>query len=242
VTVPLALVSDIHGNDQALATVVADLERLGITDVVCLGDVAQGGPEPAEVLDRLATLGWPVILGDADAFLLEVPDASPEAITEAQLEQREWTLAQLSPVHLDQIGSFARRVKAALDDGTTLLAFHGSPDDYDEILWPWSPTSEFTAALEGHTADVYAGGHVHQQFVRRIGESQFVNPGSVGLSWDGDRLGDPELRFDHFACYAVVGDGTLELRRGPFDVGPLLESYRESGIPLEDPSLRQWRR
>jgi predicted phosphodiesterase len=92
---PLALVSDIHGNDAALAQVVAELERLGIAHVVCLGDVAQGGPEPAEVLDRLAGLGWPVILGNADAFLLEVPADSPEPITEAQLERREWSLARL---------------------------------------------------------------------------------------------------------------------------------------------------
>lgn len=40
--VPLALVSDIHGNDVALAAVVAELERLGIERAVCLGDAAQG--------------------------------------------------------------------------------------------------------------------------------------------------------------------------------------------------------
>src|SRR5262245_15919089 len=71
--VPLALVSDIHGNDTALAAVVAELERLGIERVVCLGDAVQGGDEPRQVLDRLETLGWPVILGNADDFLLEVP-------------------------------------------------------------------------------------------------------------------------------------------------------------------------
>jgi diadenosine tetraphosphatase ApaH/serine/threonine PP2A family protein phosphatase len=43
--VPLALVSDVHGNDVALARVVAELERLGVERVVCLGDVAQGGPQ-----------------------------------------------------------------------------------------------------------------------------------------------------------------------------------------------------
>ena len=72
--------------------VVAELERLGIEQVVCLGDAVQGGDEPREVLDRLAALGWPVILGNADDFLLEVPTDSPEPITEAQLERRDWTL------------------------------------------------------------------------------------------------------------------------------------------------------
>ena len=62
---PLALVSDIHGNDVALAAVVAELERLGIERVVCLGDAVQGGDAAAEVLDRLAALDWPVVLGNA---------------------------------------------------------------------------------------------------------------------------------------------------------------------------------
>ena len=73
----LALVSDIHGSDDALAAVVAALEELGIDRVVCLGDAVQGGDQPREVLDRLAQLGWPVVLGNADAFLLEVPADSP---------------------------------------------------------------------------------------------------------------------------------------------------------------------
>jgi predicted phosphodiesterase len=69
VRVPLALVSDIHGNDVALQAVVRELERLGVERAICLGDVAEGGPQPAEVLNRLARLGWPVILGNEDAFL-----------------------------------------------------------------------------------------------------------------------------------------------------------------------------
>ena len=103
---PLALVSDIHGNDLALAAVVAELERLGVEQVVCLGDVAQGGSQPAEVLDRLARLGWPVILGNADAFLLEVDPSSPEPATDEQLERRTWTLGQLSDAQLEQIRAF----------------------------------------------------------------------------------------------------------------------------------------
>ena len=63
---PIALVSDIHGNDRALAAVVAELERLDVQLAVCLGDAVQGGDEPRQVLDRLAALDWPVVLGNAD--------------------------------------------------------------------------------------------------------------------------------------------------------------------------------
>jgi len=53
--VPIALVSDIHGNDRAFAAVVAELDRLGIEDAVCLGDAVQGGDDPRQI-DDLARL------------------------------------------------------------------------------------------------------------------------------------------------------------------------------------------
>jgi predicted phosphodiesterase len=213
VTVPLALVSDIHGNDAALATVVADLERLGITDVVCLGDVAQGGPEPADVLDRLAVLGWPVILGNDDAFLLEVPDSSPEAITEAQLERREWTLAQLSQAHLDYISSFLPTLDVELDGGLTLRAFHGSPHSFDDVLLPETPDAHAERLLGGSGVDLLAGGHTHLQWTRYVDGALYVNPGSVGRAYDrfDDAVVPPTV-----AEYAIVTGGSIEFRRTPW--------------------------
>jgi predicted phosphodiesterase len=227
-----ALVSDIHGNALALEAVLAELQA---DQVVCLGDVALGGPQPVEVLDRLRELGWPVVLGNADAFLLDV-QAGPERF----LEIREWTLAQLSPQHLEQLRAFQPRLELDLGGGQTLLAFHGAPDDYDALLWPWTPSADFATATEEYSADVYSGGHVHQQFCRRLGNSVFVNPGSIGQSWDGDRFGQPDLMIDHYACYAVLVERSVELRRVPFDPSPLAELYRVRGVPNADEALRQW--
>ena len=53
----LALLSDQHANDVAFRAVLEDVERLEAEEVVCLGDVAQGGAEPTQTLDRLAALG-----------------------------------------------------------------------------------------------------------------------------------------------------------------------------------------
>lgn len=143
---PLALVSDIHGNDLALAAVVAELERLGVEQVVCLGDVAEGGSQPAEVLDRLARLGWPVILGNADAFLLEVDPSSPEPATDEQLERRAWTVGQLSDAQLEQIRAFVPTLDVEVD-GLTLRAFHGSPRSYDDVVLPETPDGVAEYAL-----------------------------------------------------------------------------------------------
>ena len=211
--VPLALVADIHGNDAALAAVVAELERLGIERVVCLGDVAQGGPEPAEVLDRLAALGWPVILGNADAFLLEVPTDSPEWIGEAQLERRGWTLAQLSPAQLDQIRAFVPTLDVELEGGLTLRAFHGSPRSYDDVLLPEASDAQAERLFGGSGVDVLAGGHTHLQWTRYVDGALYVNPGSVGLAYD--RVDDGETPVA-LAEYAIVTGGSVEFRRTPW--------------------------
>jgi predicted phosphodiesterase len=207
--VPVALVSDIHGNDTALGEVVADIQQLGIERVVCLGDAVQGGDEPRQVLDRLAQLDWPVILGNADDFLLEVPADSPEEITAAQLEKREWTLAQLEPHHLEQIRSFSATLDVDVD-GVRLHAFHGSPRSYDDVLLPETENAE---PWRGTGADVLAGGHTHLQWARRIDGALFVNPGSVGLAYD--RFTDPPV-VAQVAEYAIVTRASVEFRRVPW--------------------------
>jgi predicted phosphodiesterase len=195
--VPLALVSDIHGSDDALAAVVAALAELGIDRAVCLGDAVQGGDQPREVLDRLAELGWPVVLGNADAFLLEVPVDSPEPLTQGHLDKREWTLAQLEPNHLEQIRSFVPTLDVELEDGLMLRAFHGSPHSYDDVLLPDTPDAQVEHLLGGSGVDVLAGGHTHLQWTRYVDGALFVNPGSV--------------RDD--GAYAIVTGGAVEFRK-----------------------------
>jgi predicted phosphodiesterase len=198
---PYALLSDIHGNARALDAVLAELERLGIDDGVVLGDVAQGGDEPAAVLDRLSDLGWPVILGNADHLLLEVPSDTNEAITAELLARREWSLAQLDDHHLAQIRSFHPTYER---DG--LLAFHGSPRHFEDVLLP---DTEDLSPWEVSGPTLLAGGHTHFQWTTRVGDAVYVNPGSVGLPvyrWNDRRP------LDH-AEYAIVQGSAVEFRR-----------------------------
>lgn len=151
----LALLSDQHGNDTAFRAVLDAVERLGVDDIVCLGDVAQGGDEPVRTLDRLAALGCETVLGNADAFLLEVPTDSNEPVTEQQLERREWTLSQLDDSHLEKIRSFVPVVHRELG-GVRMLFFHGSPRFYEDVLLPESGEDALAPFL-GHDAALLAG-------------------------------------------------------------------------------------
>jgi predicted phosphodiesterase len=58
--VRLALIADIHGNLPALDAVLAEISREGVDRIVCLGDISLG-PQPVETLERVRSLGCPVV-------------------------------------------------------------------------------------------------------------------------------------------------------------------------------------
>jgi predicted phosphodiesterase len=237
--VRLALVSDQHGNYVAFRAALDDVEGLGVEEIVCLGDVAQGGTQPAETLDLLAALGCETVLGNADAFLLEIPVDSPEPVTERLLEVRDWTLAQLDSSRLQQIRSFAPVVRRELD-GVSLLLFHGSPRSYDDVLLP-ELGGEALEPFLGHDAALLAGGHTHLQWTRRIGDALYVNPGSVGISYD--RHEDPPV-LRPLAEWALVtatgGNVGVEFRQVPYSVEDVRAASGRSGRPYADEWAAQW--
>src|SRR5512144_2372328 len=106
----VAVISDIHANRNALDKALEDLERHPADQIVCLGDAIQGGPQPAEVVRRLRELGCPVVMGNADAWLLSGIDTGNEVTTEERKlvldEVRNWSLMQLSAQDQAFIGGF----------------------------------------------------------------------------------------------------------------------------------------
>jgi predicted phosphodiesterase len=62
----IAILSDMHGNALALEAVLEDMHLAYVDQIVCLGDAIQGGPQPAQVIAHLRTLGCPVVMGNAD--------------------------------------------------------------------------------------------------------------------------------------------------------------------------------
>src|SRR5438309_2610565 len=145
----IAIISDIHGNAFALDTVIGDLKRETVDELVCLGDAIQGGAQPAQSVAWLREIGCPVVMGNADAFLLSGLETGAEAPTAARKRMldsvREWSLSQLSDEDKAFIASFQPTVEIPLEDGRTLLCFHGSPTSFDEIILPTLPEAEFQA-------------------------------------------------------------------------------------------------
>ena len=80
----IAVISDFHGNLWALQAVLQDLDRLGPSQVIVAGDLALGGPRPAECVELVRRRGYPAIRGNTDEWLSSAPDAITDAISWAR--------------------------------------------------------------------------------------------------------------------------------------------------------------
>ena len=230
----VAVISDIHGNAVAFDAVLADISAQAVERVVCLGDAVQGGAQPVETVARLRELACPVVLGNADDFLLAGAVDDGEPVTAKQLAVRDWSFAQLSQADRDFIAGFAPTVELDLGSDRRLLCFHGSPASFGDILFPETPEEEYTRLLCPHVPALMTGGHTHVQQLRRIGPTFFFNPGSVGLAYNPRQTDEP-IRADPWAEYAVLDingpDWAITFRRVPFDVAALVEVTLASGSP-----------
>src|SRR5690349_22494359 len=130
----LVVFSDTHGHCYTLDAMLNDLSGETYDGMVCLGDAIQGGPQPVETVARLRELGCPVVMGNADAWLLTGEETGAEAIDAERLRSmndvRDWSLAQLSVDDQAFIAAFQPTVTAPLGDGRNLLGFHGSPRSF----------------------------------------------------------------------------------------------------------------
>src|SRR5690348_18489666 len=106
----IAVISDIHGNCFAFDRVLEDIQQQGIEQIVCLGDAIQGGAQPAATVQRLRELACPVVMGNADAWMLTGVATGGEPTTETMERVRQWSLSQLSADDQAFIAAFAPTV------------------------------------------------------------------------------------------------------------------------------------
>lgn len=232
----LALLSDVHGNLPALEAVLADLDRLGIRRVACLGDIAFGGPWPREVVARLRERGEVCVRGNTEEALTGTgPLPGDERVLGLQEERRRFAWEALSPDDRAYLSSLPLTAEVQVA-GAAVRVFHATPQDTHPSVMPWAPPDALAGQLEGTGALAAAYGHVHLAFVRCQRGRWVVNPGSVGLPFDGDAR----------ASYAILdadGEGRVSvcIRRVPYDVEETVRAARERGLPGWEQLARTWR-
>ena len=234
----IAIFSDIHGNCLALETVLADIKQANIDKLVCLGDAIQGGPQPAETIALLRDLACPTVMGNSDDWLLT--GKTIESMTPLQTQIRDWTLSKLSETDREFIAQFSPIIEMEVSKNKRLLCFHGSPRSYDDNILPTTSDPELQELLGDDLSFVYTGGHVHSQVLRRIGDTFYFRPGSVGRVYDRNRIHDKKrmklgFQLDPWAEYSILSvtenQFSVEFRQVPVNIEKISNIWAKTGRP-----------
>ncbi len=210
----ILIVSDIHANAAALAAIDEPHDVC-----LCLGDLVDYGPDPAECVRWAMAHVHHGIRGNHDHGVAQgVP-------VEGDLGYRYLTRAS-RPIQWEALGPDERRYlvqlpltrRIVLGDKRFLLV-HGTPrDPLDEYLM--NDPDAWARRVSQCDADIVCVGHTHMQFNLRVGGTVVLNPGSVGQPRDGDPR----------AAYAVIDGGKIELKRVPYDIEAVVARVEASAI------------
>jgi predicted phosphodiesterase len=230
-----AVIADIHGNAAALEAVLADIDRLGITEIINLGDHFSGPLEAGRTAELLMARAMTCVLGNHDRYLLE---QSPEAMGDWEAD----AMLTLEPHHLDWLRD--QPMSRVWNDDVFLC--HATPER-DTYYWLETVTNgivhlkeqdEIEAIAEGIPQSLILCGHSHMpRLVEISGGRLIVNPGSVGCpGYDDGRSNyhKVEAGAPH-AAYAVIervdGDWLPSFRKIRYDHASMARLAADRGRP-----------
>jgi predicted phosphodiesterase len=196
----LAVLYDIHGNLPALEAVLDDVRADDPDGYVLGGDYAVFGGWPRETVDRLRGIRdarW--LRGNVDRWCRDREDAPGDPVVQQALAACAEALDE------GRVAELAALPPAVVVNGSRFV--HASPVSDVRSFVP-EPSEDDAELLDGVTEPRLVFGHTHLPFQRRSGDVELINPGSVGMPFDGDPR----------AAYAVIAeDGTVEHRRVAYD-------------------------
>ena len=179
----IAVISDVHGNQEALDAVLEDIKLQNCEKIFCLGDYAMAGPEPVEVINKFIELnnnnGNKLIQGNTDLMIANYTEETYNdlKITAPVIKN---DLSLISNVQKDFLKNLPPKLEVEAD-GVKILLVHGSPRKNNENILPETPLEEVEKMLEGVNADVVLCGHTHLPCGFQLKNKRtVVNVGSVG--------------------------------------------------------------
>lgn len=185
----IAAIYDIHGNLPALKAVLKEIEKNGVEQIICGGDVVLG-PLPSETLDYLLDFNIPVrfISGNCETQMLDIMQGKellqlPVVVRETM----KWTASQLTEKHIEAISSWTSMYVTEKNKlGKIIMFCHATPRNNTEIFTKFTQEGKLISVFDNCGANIVICGHTHMQFDRRIGKTRVVNAGSVGMPY-GER-------------------------------------------------------
>lgn len=211
----ILLVADIHANWPALQALTEPHDVC-----LCLGDLVDYALEPAPCIEWVRKHAYATVRGNHDHGVAQnVPVFGRNGYKYLTGVTRILTRERLGADDIQYLGSMPVTKALTLDE-TRFFLVHASPRDPLDEYAP-ATTDYWSRRLEGVEADVVCVGHTHQPYVLEVGDKLVINPGSLGQPRDGDPR----------ACYAVIEDNRVELKRIEYPVEETVRVVEESSLP-----------
>ena len=216
--VKIGVISDVHGNLNALEAVLEDAKTRGITVFLNAGDMMGFGAFPNEIIEMLYSNNTLSVIGNLD---LEILDKNKK-VKGAKKFSVEYARKVLEKSHETYLHTLPLKLELEIAH-KKFLVVHGSPVSIDEHLYHDTPEQRFQELAKTSGADIIIFGHSHDQFTKKADGALFINPGSAGRPGDGN----PQ------AAYAMitVNPFSVELIRVNYDVAAAVDALRRRGAP-----------
>ena len=197
----IAIISDIHGNIDALESVLEDIASENCQKIFCLGDIAMAGPEPSRTIHKIHALmqskNFHIIQGNTDNMLSVFSFDTYNAILNTNKVMGSAYLADsqlLTQEEKDFLKNLSEKEEINLF-GIKILLVHGSPRKNNENIYPNLPIEEVEEMIKGTDANIIFCGHTHMPCGYQTNTEQtIVNVGSVGRPFSET----PD------SCYAIM--------------------------------------
>ncbi len=220
----IAVLSDVHGNLEALDAVLDDVAGQGVEATVALGDFLSGPSDPVGVADRLIELGLPSVRGNHDRYITDgrEKDWHIDALVRGLLDERQHRWLGSVPATLLLEGDVFLCHGTPRDDNTSFM------DTMVGTIPTMHPRDYIEAEAAGFDHEVLLCGHTHVPRSLRLADGRLVvNPGSVGLPME---IGSPDAR------YAIIekrrAGWNTELRAVAYDHAAAAKQALDKGYPV----------
>lgn len=233
----IAIISDIHGNMEALNSVLSDIQSEKCDKIFCLGDIAMAGPEPSATIHKIEELikseKFYIIQGNTDKMLSVFSFDTQNTIAKVNsvMASAYYSDSQiLTKEEKEFLASLPERKELNLF-GIKILLVHGSPRKNDENIYPNLKIEEIEEIIKGETADVIFCGHTHIPCGYQTNtEKTVINVGSIGRPFSEEPL----------SCYAIMDidekTSSFQIKHKfvKYDVEKAAEKIRKRGFEGSD--------
>jgi len=247
-----AIISDIHGNIDALLAVLHDAKSCNVDKYIFVGDYCSCFPYPNDVVETICQIPDAVVVsGNEEEYLLEYAKQDQSTWIDGQFQAHYWLYKNLSDTNHKYLSKLPKII--SFNDGDKeITVTHKSSDLYGDIEYKefssnavakkyengfsaraqilhdiqeyMHSNEEYTAAVQSLADGIYIFGHMHIQWHSRYINKIFINPGSCGLPLDGE-CGAPYTLLEISKNSILIDE-----RRVPYDLNKLKHELKSSDL------------